>query len=139
MRGDGAALAGTFLGQCLPAITHRSPQGATTIHAALVQQYGFGGSHSAVKRLIRQVLAAEAPRVTSRLTFAPGEAAQVDFGAGPLLVDPRTGELRKTWFFVMTLCWSRHQYAEFEIRTMQVNQIRALIVCIGADLSQGRQ
>ncbi len=85
----------------------------TTIHAALVRQHGFDGSYSAVKRLIRQLRAAEAPRVTSRLTFAPGEAVQVDFGAGPLLADPRTGELRKTWFFVMTLCWSRHQYAEF--------------------------
>ena len=84
----------------------------TTIHAALVRQYGFGGSYSAVKRLIRRIRAAEPPQVTSRLTFAPGEAAQVDFGAGPLLADPRTGELRKSWFFVMTLCWSRHQYAE---------------------------
>ncbi|OYV71753.1 MAG: IS21 family transposase, partial [Acidithiobacillus ferrivorans] len=40
------------------------------------------------------------------------EAAQVDFGAGPATIDPVTGEIRKTWFFVMTLCWSRHQYAE---------------------------
>ena len=24
----------------------------------------------------------------------------------------RTGEALKTWIFVMTLCWSRHQYAE---------------------------
>jgi len=23
-----------------------------------------------------------------------------------------TGETFKTWVFVMTLCWSRHQYAE---------------------------
>jgi transposase len=83
----------------------------TTIHAALVRQYGFRGSYSAVKRLIRRIRASEPPQVTSRLTFAPGEAAQVDFGAGPLLADPRTGELRKSWFFVMTLCWSRHQYA----------------------------
>ena len=36
----------------------------------------------------------------------------MDFGAGPVLVDPRTGEQIKTWFFLMTLCWSRHQYAE---------------------------
>ena len=86
---------------------------ATTIHAALVRQYGFPGSYSAVKRLVRRIRQAVPPKVTSRLVFAPGEAAQVDFGAGPLLADPRTGELRKTWFFVMTLCWSRHQYAEF--------------------------
>ncbi len=46
------------------------------------------------------------------LAFAPGEAAQVDFGAGPLLADPHSGELRKSWVFVMTLGHSRHQYAE---------------------------
>ena len=52
------------------------------------------------------------PKTTMRLTFAPGEAAQVDFGAGPDLADPVTAEIRKSWFFVMALCWLRHQYAE---------------------------
>jgi hypothetical protein len=47
-----------------------------------------------------------------RLTFKPGEAAQVDFGAGPFLVHP-DGQRRRTWAFVMTLCHSRHQYVEF--------------------------
>ncbi len=47
------------------------------------------------------------------LLFAPAEAAQVDFGAGPMLVDPATGNPRRTWAFVMTLCFSRHQYVEF--------------------------
>jgi Integrase core domain len=51
--------------------------------------------------------------VTVRLAFSPAEAAQVDFGAGPVLVDPARGELRRTWAFVMTLCFSRHQYVEF--------------------------
>jgi transposase len=40
-------------------------------------------------------------------------AAQVDFGAGPVHVDPARGEPRRTWAFVMTLCYSRHQYVEF--------------------------
>ncbi|MFP3480496.1 DDE-type integrase/transposase/recombinase, partial [Burkholderia sp. SIMBA_057] len=39
--------------------------------------------------------------------------AQVDFGAGPTITDAHTGEIHKTWFFVITLCWSRHQYVEF--------------------------
>jgi len=47
-----------------------------------------------------------------RLSFAPAEAAQVDFGAGPVLVHP-DGRPRRTWAFVMTLCHSRHQYVEF--------------------------
>ncbi|MEY2343157.1 IS21 family transposase [Acidithiobacillus sp. IBUN Pt1247-S3] len=84
----------------------------TTIHAALVRHHGFTGSYSAVKRAIRHWAPPSPPKATMRLVFAPGEAAQVDFGAGPELADPTTGELRKTWFFVMTLCWSRHQYAE---------------------------
>ena len=49
---------------------------------------------------------------TVPLSFAPGEAAQVDFGAGPMLMHP-SGILRRTWAFVMTLCFSRHQYVEF--------------------------
>ena len=48
-----------------------------------------------------------------RLAFKPGEAVQVDFGAGPPITDVHTGEIFETWFFVMTLAWSRHQYAEF--------------------------
>lgn len=52
------------------------------------------------------------PDATVRLIFAPGEAAQVDFGAGPMLQHP-VGEVRRTWAFVMTLWFSRHQYVEF--------------------------
>ena len=84
----------------------------TTIHATLVRNHGFTGSYSAVKRVLRRVVPVPPPESTMRLVFAPGEAAQVDFGAGPTMIDPVTGEIRKTWFFVMTLCWSRHQYAE---------------------------
>ncbi len=46
------------------------------------------------------------------LHFKPREATQVDFGKGPRLFDKRVNKEVDTWFFVMTLCWSRHQYAE---------------------------
>ncbi len=82
-----------------------------TIYQALVRNHAFGGSYSSVYRFVR-ALKLDAPKATMHLDFAPGEAAQVDFGAGPVLVDLRTGEEIKTWFFLMTLCWSRHQYAE---------------------------
>ena len=49
---------------------------------------------------------------TIRLYFEPAEAAQVDFGAGPMLADAQ-GVMRRTWAFVMTLAFSRHQYVEF--------------------------
>lgn len=82
----------------------------TTMHAALVRNHGYAGSYSAVRRFLQGL--PRTPDATIRLSFAPGEAAQVDFGAGPELVDTSTGEIRKTWFFVMTLAWSRHQYVE---------------------------
>lgn len=83
----------------------------TTIYDALVRNHGFGGSYSAVRRFL-QGIDQRTPKATVILDFAPGEAAQVDFGAGPLIADERTGELLKSWVFVMTLCHSRHQYAE---------------------------
>jgi transposase len=85
----------------------------TTIHGALKRNHGYTGSYSAVRRFL-QALAAANPEVctTTRLDFEPGDAAQVDFGQGPTIVDVGTGEVIKTWIFVMTLAWSRHQYAE---------------------------
>jgi hypothetical protein len=83
----------------------------TTIHQALVRQYGFPGSYLSVARFL-QGLKATVPKATVILEFAPGDAVQVDFGRGPDLVDTRTGEVGASWVFVMTLCWSRHQYAE---------------------------
>lgn len=84
----------------------------TTIHAALVRNHGYTGSYSSVYRLLRQLQGEAQPEVPMRLDFAPGDAAQVDFGAGPAITDVHTGEVFKSWFFVMTLCWSRHQYVE---------------------------
>lgn len=85
----------------------------TTIHAVLCRNHGFTGSYSSVRRFLQQELA-KAPQVctTMRLDFCPAEAAQVDFGSGPVINDVHTGKPFKTWVFVMTLCWSRHQYAE---------------------------
>ena len=85
----------------------------STIHAALVRNHGYTGSYSSMYRFLGQLVALQQPDVPMRLTFKPGEAVQVDFGSGPLITDVYTGEIFKTWFFVMTLCWSRHQYAEF--------------------------
>jgi len=95
------------------AVTDWAEQGiqSKAIYQALVRNHAFGGSYSSVYRFVRS-LGLNTPKATVHLDFAPGEAAQVDFGAGPVMVDRRTGEEVKTWFFLMTLCWSRHQYAE---------------------------
>lgn len=84
---------------------------STTIHRALVRRHDFTGSYSAVRRFVRG-LPEHFPKATVALDFAAGAAAQVDFGAGPKFVDLSTGEIISTWVFVMTLCFSRHQYAE---------------------------
>lgn len=83
------------------------------IHQALRERHGYQGSYSAVYRMLRAIEGARPPEVPMRLAFKPAEAAQVDFGAGPAITDVATGEVMKTWFFVMTLCHSRHQYVEF--------------------------
>ena len=81
------------------------------IHQRLKER-GFTGSYSSVYRFVRN-LEPRTPDVTVRVETPPGEEVQVDFGFAGRMVDPETGELRKTWVFVMTLSWSRHQYVEF--------------------------
>jgi len=90
---------------------HRQGIQATTMHAALQRQYGFTGAYNAVQRLVKSIKD-KAVEVTTILEFKPGECAQVDFGAGPKIVDEKTGEHVSTWIFVMVLAFSRHMYAE---------------------------
>lgn len=84
----------------------------SVIHSKLCREHGYTGSYSSVARMVASIRGARKPSATVRLRFAPGEAAQVDFGAGPMMIDPN-GVRRRTWAFVMTLCFSRHQYVEF--------------------------
>lgn len=84
----------------------------TAMHAALKREHGYPGSYSSVYRMMVAIRAELPPQATVPLAFAPAEAAQVDFGAGPVLIDPASNTPRRTWCFVMTLCWSRHQYVE---------------------------
>lgn len=84
---------------------------ATTMRQALVRKHGYTGSVYAIYRFLKRE-AVSLPAATVILDFAVGEMAQVDFGSGPVIADRKSGEVFKTWFFVMTLAWSRHQYAE---------------------------
>jgi hypothetical protein len=96
-------------------VLRRVEQGvnAVAIHAALSREHGYGGSYSSVYRMVMAIGATRTPDATVPQYFPPGEAAQVDFGAGPLMHDPAVLRTRRTWCFVMTLCFSRHQYVEF--------------------------
>lgn len=84
---------------------------ASRICVVLTRRHGFTGSYWSVVRFVRS-LGLNAKRATSPMEFAAGDAAQVDFGAGPKLVDVFTGEVVKTHVFVMTMAWSRHMYVE---------------------------
>lgn len=84
---------------------------ATTIYQALVEQFGFTWSYSSVRRKVKNIRS-QTPQASCVLDFAPAEAVQVDFGKGPSITDVFTGAEIKTWIFVMTLCFSRHMYAE---------------------------
>lgn len=83
----------------------------TAILARLREQHGYRGSYSSVQRFVRQLRPATV-RAVVRVETAPGEEAQIDFGTLGPLVDARTGEHRTAYAFVMTLSYSRHQYAE---------------------------
>jgi transposase len=84
---------------------------AMTIYDRLRDHHGYAGSYSSVRRFVHH-LAPRDPRAVVRVHTAPGEQAQVDFGSAGKLVDPRSGLARTAWVFVMTLSYSRHQYAE---------------------------
>jgi hypothetical protein len=45
--------------------------------------------------------------------FKPGERAEIDYADGIDILDPATGEIKKTEFFVGVLCHSRYAFAEF--------------------------
>ena len=81
------------------------------IHARL-RERGYTGSYQSVWRFVRQ-LEPRLPEATVRVERSPGEEAQVDFGYAGWMIDPHEHRLRRTWVFVMTLSWSRHQYVEF--------------------------
>ena len=77
-----------------------------------LQERGYTGSYQAVYRFVRK-LKPRMPQATVRVECKPGEEAQVDFGYAGRMIDVDTGELRRTWAFVMALSWCRHQYVEF--------------------------
>lgn len=77
-----------------------------------LKERGYAGSYSSVYRFVRKIKG-EHPNVTVRVERPPGEEGQVDFGYAGRMIDPESGKLRRTWAFVMTLSWSRHQYVEF--------------------------
>jgi transposase len=77
-----------------------------------LRETGYGGGMTIVKDYVRQI---RPPATTAFLTlsFAPGEAAQVDWGQFGSIGVGHTR--RRLSFFVMVLCHSRMMYVEFTV------------------------
>ncbi len=97
---------------------------AKVIYQRLAEYHNFKGAYNSVQRFVQKIKKSKLPKMTIPLDFAIAEAAQVDFGQGPELYDERVGRVVKTHFFVMTLCWSRHQYVELVTRQTSETWLR---------------
>jgi len=96
-----------------PAITRwleRHPYSSTQIYQRLCGEEGYTGGFSIVKAYVRTVRPVRHPAFLT-LAFAPGEAAQVDWGCAGTITLGATR--RRLSFFVMVLCHSRMAYVEF--------------------------
>lgn len=82
-----------------------------------IGQMGFEGGYTIVKQYVGKIRPPKL-RAFLKLTFAPGECAQADWGShGTVNVGNTRGRLS---FFVMVLCYSRMMYVEFTVsQTME--------------------
>ena len=72
-----------------------------------VSDQGFAGSYESVKRFVRKLRGVTGPTAAGIIQTGPGEEAQVDYGTGPMVRDPKTGKYRRTRLLVMTRGYSR--------------------------------
>jgi transposase len=80
---------------------------AKAIYQDLVDDHGFTGRYSSVKRFVRRNRGKQTPEARAVILTPPGEESQVDYGAGPMVRDPHSGRYRRTRLFVLTLGYSR--------------------------------
>jgi transposase len=82
-----------------------------------IKENGFDGGYTIVKDYVRKVRPPKT-RAFLKLSFAPGECAQVDWASyGSVNVGTTC---RRLSFFVMVLCYSRMMYVEFTVsQTME--------------------
>jgi transposase len=97
-------------------LLERYPYSAAQVFQRLREQ-GFDGGYSIVKAYVRTVRPRRQPAFL-KLAFAPGECAQVDWGAFGSVPVGQTS--RRLSFFVIVLCYSRLMYVEFTVsQTME--------------------
>jgi len=77
-----------------------------------LRELWLSGGYSIVRDYVRQIRPPQPPAYL-RLSFAPGECAQVDWGSYGSI--PVGSTPRRLSFFVMVLCYSRLMYLEFTL------------------------
>jgi transposase len=80
---------------------------AKAIWQDLVDDHGFTERYASVKRFVRKLRRNTAVEARAVIVTPPGEEAQVDYGAGPMVREESTGRYRRTRLFVLTLGYSR--------------------------------
>lgn len=81
---------------------------AKRIHQRLVDEQGFTGSYTTIRRVVRE-LRDKTKEAFVPLEFDPGEAAQIDFGTAYAYIK---GQRKKLKFFCMRLCFSGHFFVK---------------------------
>lgn len=85
-----------------------------------LRQAGYQGGISVLRNYVRTIRPSPPKRAFLELDFAPGEAAQVDWGEFGDVFNNGT----KVHCFVMVLCWSRMLYLEFTLRETLATLLR---------------
>lgn len=99
----------------------RHPYSASQL-LSLLREEGYTGGASILRHHVARVRP-RARQAFLRLQFAPGQAAQVDWGSAGFL---QIGNTRaRLSFFVMVLCYSRRLYLEFTLRESQEHFLSA--------------
>lgn len=73
----------------------------------LVDDHGFSAQYSSVKRYVHKLQGETPPEARVVIETPAGQEGQVDYGEGPMVLNPLTGKYRRTRLFVFTLGCSR--------------------------------
>jgi transposase len=80
---------------------------AMAIWQDLVDGHDFPARYASVRRFVAGLRGHTSRDAHVVITTAPGEEGQVDYGDGPMVRHPKTGQYRRVRLFVLTLGYSR--------------------------------
>ena len=81
------------------------------IHEELLDQNKITVQYSGFWKQVQKF--ANLSEATMVRIFKPGDRCEIDYADGISIIDPATGEIKETEFFVGVLCHSRYAFAEF--------------------------